>query len=223
MATSLFPSSEPQQAGFNFPQPLSEKYRPRAIAEFAGLEKPKKICSKLAANPFDSAWIFYGPSGTGKTTLAMALAMAIPAEIHHIPSQDCNLEKIERVRRTCQYVPMEGCKYHLVLVDEADQMTPAAQLALLSKLDSTDAAPFTIWIFTCNDTTRLQDRFMSRCRMIEFSSYGISKEVTALLEKIWIAETGGAGDRPNFARICKEANNNVRAALMTLETEIMAS
>jgi DNA polymerase III delta prime subunit len=118
---------------------------------------------------------------------------------------------------------MEGCKYHLVLVDEADQMTPAAQLALLSKLDSTDAAPFTIWIFTCNDTTRLQDRFMSRCRMIEFSSYGISKEVTALLEKIWIAETGGAGDRPNFARICKEANNNVRAALMTLETEIMAS
>jgi hypothetical protein len=34
-----------------FPQPLSEKYRPKRIAEFAGLDKPKRIVSKLATNP----------------------------------------------------------------------------------------------------------------------------------------------------------------------------
>jgi hypothetical protein len=35
-----------------FPQPLSEKYRPKRIAEFVGLEKPKKIAAKLSANPY---------------------------------------------------------------------------------------------------------------------------------------------------------------------------
>src|SRR5258708_1704174 len=105
MATSLFGEMNPQPA-FDFPQSLTEKYRPLAIADFVGLEKPKKIMQKLAGNPFPSAWLFVGPSGTGKTTMGLALAAAIPAELHHIPSQDCNLENIERVRRICQYVPM---------------------------------------------------------------------------------------------------------------------
>jgi DNA polymerase III delta prime subunit len=107
------------QGALAFPQALTERYRPQTIAEFVGLDKPKKILSKLAAKPYESAWLFVGPSGTGKTTMAQALAAAIPAELHHIPSQECNLETIERVRRTCQYVPMQGCKMHLVLVDEA--------------------------------------------------------------------------------------------------------
>ena len=57
-----------------FPMPLAEKYRPRAIADFVGLDKPKRILSKFAANPYQSAWLFVGPPGTGKTTMALALA-----------------------------------------------------------------------------------------------------------------------------------------------------
>jgi DNA polymerase III delta prime subunit len=176
----------------------------------------------LAAKPFESAWLFIGPSGTGKTTMALALAAAIPAELHHIPSQECNLETIERVRRTCQYVPMAGCKMHLILVDEADRMTDAAQISLLSKLDSTNFPPNTIFIFTCNASDRLEARFLSRLRTIEFSSYGISGDAAALLQRIWDAETNGAA-APNFARIVKDSSNNVRESLMRLETEIMAS
>lgn len=117
---------------FDFPVSLTEKYRPRTMAEFVGLAKPKALCAKLAANPFPSAWLFVGPSGTGKTTMAIALASLIPAEVHHIPSQECDLANLERVCRTCNYVPMMGKKMHLILVDEADQMSPAAQLFLLS-------------------------------------------------------------------------------------------
>jgi DNA polymerase III delta prime subunit len=153
--------------------------------------------------------------------MAMALAAAVPAEIHHIPSQECNLENIERVRRTCQYVPALGYKMHLILIDEADRMTDAAQISLLSKLDSTNFPPNTIFIFTCNATDRLEARFLSRLRTVEFSSYGIAKEAAALLSRIWESEAGNA-PAPNFVRIVKDSSNNVRAALMALELELMA-
>ena len=204
-----------------FPVSLTERYRPLTMSEFVGLSKPKAICAKLAANPFPSAWLFLGPSGTGKTTMAAALAQMIPAEVHHIPSQNCDLATLERVSRTCQYVPMEGKRMHMILIDEADQMTAAAQLLLHSKLDGTAALPNTIWVFTCNAVDRLQDRFLSRVKQVEFSSYGIAAEAAALLERIWTENVPSSAAKPNFARIVKEANNNVREALMRLETEIM--
>ena len=73
---------------FAFPQPLAEKYRPRAISDFVGLERPKKIVSQFAASPYQSAWLFVGPPGVGKTSMALALAAQIGAEIHHIPSPE---------------------------------------------------------------------------------------------------------------------------------------
>jgi len=152
----------------------------------------------------------------------MAIAVSLPGELHHIPSQECNLQNIERVRMTCQYVPMAPCKWHVVLADEIDQLTGPAQISLLSKLDATNFFPQTIFIGTCNDTDRLEARFLSRFHVIEFSSYGIAKDVSALLERIWDAETDNPVERPNFARIVKEENNNVRASLMRLEVECMS-
>jgi replication-associated recombination protein RarA len=219
--SDLFGNSQPLQSSLDFPVALAEKYRPRSIAEFVGLDKPKKLCSRLAERPFDSAWLFIGASGTGKTTMAMALAELIPAELHHIPSQECNLENIERVRRTCQYVPMTGCRMHLILVDEADRMTAAAQVSLLSKLDSTNFPPNTIFVFTCNSADGLEPRFLSRLRTVEFSSYGIAKDATELLARIWDKEAPAGAIPPNFARLVKESNNNVRESLMKLETELL--
>jgi DNA polymerase III gamma/tau subunit len=219
--TLLIDATMPQGA-LDFPAALTEKYRPRAIADFVGLDKPKKILAKLAAAPFESAWRFVGPSGTGKTTMAMALAAAIPAELHHIPSQNCNLENIERVCRTCQYVPMAGCHMHLILVDEADCMSEAAETALLSKLDETARPPKTVFVFTMNSTERLKQRFLSRSRELDFSSYGMASDAAALLARVWESEASGA-PAPNFARIVKDSANNVRESLMRLETEIMAA
>lgn len=100
-------------------------------------------------------------------------------------------------------------------------MTDAAQLALLSRLDSTDPAPNTIWIFTANDTERLERRFLSRCKVLEFSSYGLSAEISSYLSKVWHAEEGN-GNGPDFERLAKDSRNNVRDCLMRLEVELMA-
>lgn len=218
ISNSLFPESTT-----NLAHTLTETYRPRKVADFIGLDKPKQRMRSLIARPKESAWLFFGPSGMGKTTLALAVAEELQAELTHIPSRRCTIETVEAVRRRCQYVPMMGKKMHLILVDEADTMSDAAQDAWLSILDSTNRAPNTVLIFTCNGMERLATRFRSRCYEVEFSSYGVAKDATAMLQKVWEEETNGNPIVPNFQRIVKDANNNIRTALMELELEIDAA
>lgn len=217
---SLFADMEAQPS-FGFPQPLAEKYRPRKIADFIGLEKQRKVLSAFARNPVSCAWLFLGPSGLGKSTMALALAEEMAAELHKIPSQKCNAGAIEETVRMCWYATNKVGGFHIVLADEADQMSNAAQLQLLSKLDGVDPAPQTIWIFTANDTSRLEKRFLSRCRVLEFSSYGMRAELAGLLSNVWKQEVGEA-QSPDFERMAKDSTNNVHDALNTLEVDLLA-
>ena len=100
-------------------------------------------------------------------------------------------------------------------------MSAAAQLYLHSILDSTARPPDTIFIFTGNSTTDMLDSFLSRCMRVEFSSYGNAKDAASLLERVWDAEAPKDSARPNFARIVKDATGNVRASLMSLQTELL--
>ena len=208
------------QTRLTFPQPFAEKYRPARIADFVGLERPKKVLSAFCKRPAAGAWMFVGPSGVGKSSMALATSAELQAELHKIPSQKCTAAAIEDTVRQCWYAPMTPGGFHVVLVDEADAMSNAAQLQLLSKLDSVDPAPNTIWVFTANDTERLERRFLSRCKMLDFSSYGMSSEIAAYLDRIWHAE-GGNGNAPDFERLAKDSRNNVRDCLMRLEVELM--
>ena len=97
-----------------------------------------------------------------------------------------------------------------------------ARLLLRSaRTDSTAFPPNTIFIFTANGTDNLEPRSLSRCRVIEFGTYGLAGPAADLLRTIWKAEIGDSESAPDFARIVKQSANNVREALMNLELRIM--
>jgi DNA polymerase III gamma/tau subunit len=216
-------ASASTQGGFPFPQSLSERYRPRSLADFVGLDKVKKVLTNFAAKPFpNAAFLFVGSSGVGKTSVGIALCEMLRGELHHIPSQQCNVANVEDVVRQCHYVP-KNATFHVILVDEADQMSKAAQLALLSKLDATAFPPSTVFIFTCNSTDGLEPRFLSRCMELQFQSHGIASEAAKLLEFIWNAEVGDSAEKPNFLRIVQNSKNNVRDAVNSLQVELLSA
>lgn len=216
----LFPELVEPQTVMDFGVPLSEKYRPLRIEDFAGLTEPKKILRGFAANPRNAGFVFCGPAGTGKTSMAFALASEVRGFVHHVPAGSCTVESVRDLAFSCWYVPPSGYKLHVIIIDEADLMSLPAQNAILSYLDGTNTIPDTVWIFTCNATDRLADRFLSRNRVLNFSTYGIQADAAKLLESVWEHET--QADKPNFARIIKDATGNVRAALMALEMKLLA-
>lgn len=196
---------------------LTERYRPSHISEFAGLDKPKRILSQFAADPCKASFLFVGPSGTGKTTMARALANEIDAEILHIRSQECSIDHLRHTLSHTDYLPPIGKRFWLVLIDEIDTASPASLKWLLTTLDELPEA--TVMVFTANETEQLEERWLSRSERVDFSSYGIAKEAIALLDRVWKSE---APDKalPNLPRLVKEQNNNVRASLMALQTEL---
>jgi replication-associated recombination protein RarA len=214
--------SQTVQSGFTYPVSLTERYRPHSLADFVGLDKVKKVLTKFAQRPFpNAAFLFVGPSGVGKTSAAIALCEMLRGELHHIPSQQCNVENVNDTVRQCHYVPRNGT-FHVVLVDEADQMSKAAQLALLSKLDATGFPPSTVFCFTCNSTEALEPRFLSRCMELQFQSHGMATETAKLLEAIWTAEVGDSVEKPNFLRVVQASKNNVRDAINNLQVCLLS-
>ena len=200
---------------------LVEKYRPSRIDDFIGLARPKAILNQFLRKPYEGAFLFVGSSGTGKTAFADAIAAALPGELHPIPSQTCDKESVMELRHKCAYFPMRG-RWHCPRIDECDSMSHAAQNAFLSILDGTFPCKDTVFLFTANELTNLRPRFLSRTRVIEFTTDGMEDQGAALLEKIYNIEAPGSIIKPDYRQLMIDAKNNVREALMNLELEILS-
>ena len=159
---------------------ITDRHRPRKTADFAGLPKLKKLAASLAANPYSSYYIFRGNSGVGKTTFAVAMANEIGAQIHHIRSQDCTVDTLERTYKNCFAYAADGKKWHLILIDEADLMSKASRDSLLSMTDGTRPAPNTIIVLTTNEDEKFEARLASRFMTFNFSTQGLAPEAAEL-------------------------------------------
>lgn len=98
-------------------------------------------------------------------------------------------------------------------------MTTAAQLAFLSVLDGSNPLEDVIFVFTSNDVSKVESRFLSRCNLLKFESKSMDVPAAAFLGTVW-TEEGGVGT-PDFTRIFQQSDRNVRTALNNLEMLLM--
>ena len=231
-----FDLGQPRQHDIDFPLTLAEKYRPERLTQFAGLQEAKKVLAALLKAPRPCNLMFVGPPGTGKTTMALAFAELLPGTLHHISSAKADVAALDGLWGHCQFRPMRG-RFHIIVLDEADEATERAQVQLLSRLDSAatlrpafgggvsqGAPPPIIWIFTANGTGpehidpsyRFERRFLSRSVIVPFPRPS-DEELAAYLAAVHHAEGRNSLSEEDFLLIAS-ISDGMRDSLMRLES-----
>jgi DNA polymerase III delta prime subunit len=142
-----------------------EKYRPTTLEEYVGNEIIKdKIADYLKQGSIQNL-LFHGVAGTGKTTLAKLIAKNLNCDLLYINASD--ERGIDTIRD--KIIPfassMSFNDVKIVILDEADYITPQAQATLRNVIES--CSKTTRFIFTCNYLERIISPLQSRCQTFE--------------------------------------------------------
>ena len=144
-----------------------EKYRPTTLEEYVGNETIKnKIADYLKQGSIQNL-LFHGVAGTGKTTLAKLIAKNLNCDLLYINASD--ERGIDTIRE--KIIPfassMSFNDVKIVILDEADYLTPQAQATLRNTIES--CSKTTRFILTCNYLERIISPLQSRCQTFEIT------------------------------------------------------
>ena len=144
-----------------------EKYRPTTLEEYVGNETIKsKIADYLRQGSIQNL-LFHGVAGTGKTTLAKLIAKNLNCDLLYINASD--ERGIDTIRE--KIIPFASTMgfndVKIVILDEADYITPQAQATLRNTIES--CSKTTRFILTCNYLERIISPLQSRCQTFEIT------------------------------------------------------
>ena len=144
---------------------LVEKYRPSKLENYVGNENIKKSISKYLEQNDIQNLIFYGPSGTGKTTLAKLCVQNLDCDHLYINASDERgietiRDKVQGFASVASFKPLK-----VVILDEADFLTIQAQASLRNIIETFSRT--TRFIMTCNFVERIIDPLQSRCQVLK--------------------------------------------------------
>ena len=144
---------------------LVEKYRPSELANYVGNENIKEIIQQYLDQNDIQNFIFYGPTGTSKTTLAKLIVAKISCDHMYINASDERgidtiREKVQSFASTASFKPLK-----VVILDEADFLTIQAQASLRNIIETFSRT--TRFILTCNYIERIIDPLQSRCHVLK--------------------------------------------------------
>jgi len=164
-----------------------EKYRPRRIDDIVNQDEVKERIKQFLKIGNMPHLLFHGPPGTGKTTMALAIAHELYGEnwrentLELNASDERGINTIrERVKEYARTTPMGGAPFKLVILDEADNMTSDAQQALRRMMEM--YASTTRFILIANYVSRIIEPIQSRCGVFRFVPLGRDLVVGRLLE-----------------------------------------
>jgi len=144
-----------------------EKYRPQILEDYVGNEVIKnKIADYLKQGSIQNL-LFHGVAGTGKTTLAKLIAKNLNCDLLYLNASD--ERGIDTIRE--KIIPfastMSFNDVKIIILDEADYLTPQAQATLRNTMETFSSS--TRFILTCNYLERIISPLQSRCQTFEIT------------------------------------------------------
>src|SRR5579884_1455688 len=217
---------------------LYRKYRPQSFDEVVGQEAVvRTLTNAIATDAIRQAYLFAGPRGTGKTSMARILAKSLNCAHGPTPTPDgtCHacraiaagtsldviemdaasqrgIDDIRDIRDRVVLQPVEG-RYKVYILDEAHQLTDAAWNALLKLIE--EPPPHLVFVFCTTDLSKVLPTVRSRCQTFVFQRPRL-QELTAKLRRIADAEGIEVPD-PALALVARGARGAFRDAESVLD------
>jgi len=168
---------------------LYRKYRPQSWDEVIGQEHVvRTLTNALKLNRVSHAYLFSGPRGTGKTTIARLLAKSVGCVdldlIEIDAASNRGIDEIRQLRDGIKFAPTAG-KYKVFIIDEVHQLTKEAFNALLKTLEEPPA--HAIFVLATTEAHKVPETILSRVQQFAFRRLRVA-EIIKKLQKIVEAE-----------------------------------
>jgi DNA polymerase III subunit gamma/tau len=217
---------------------LYRKYRPQDFDEVVGQEAiVRTLKNAISSGQVRQAYLFAGPRGTGKTSLARILAKGLNCAQGPTPTPDkvCNacvtiangtsldvvemdaasqrgIDDIREIRERVVLQPAEG-RYKVYILDEAHQLTDAAWNALLKLIE--EPPPHLVFVFCTTDLSKVLPTVRSRCQTFVFARPRLP-ELVRYLRRVADGEGIQVPDQA-LALVARGARGSFRDAVSTLD------
>lgn len=221
----------PESSMANSYRALTRTYRPQVFEDVVSQEHVSStLKNAIAQNRLSHAYMFCGPRGVGKTTMARVLARSInqiddtvdgeslsqTLNVVEIDAASNNkVEDIHHLREIVRVPPQSG-RYKIFIIDEVHMLSKAAFNALLKTLE--EPPPHAIFIFATTEPHKVLPTILSRVQRFDFKRISV-EEIVKRLEEICTKE-GIVIDKESLHTIAKKADGALRDALGLMDQAI---